>query len=155
MKKIARLKTAKKSSRLPLSSVFQIRETCLFRVEDSCRITIMNLEDEEVYSILGIAAYIWCLLDGKHTIEEAINKCQKDFKISDPAYSERAMEFLEDIFEKNLVKEIKKKSRESSADLTKRLNKSLLDMDISKIKKLRRQDMKARMAYQVAGATSS
>ncbi len=106
-KKISRLfplKTGQLSEALPL----KVRETTLFKLESKTNITIFNLENGFAYHIAGAGSYIWFLLDGSMTISEIVAKVCADLNLK----SEHSVhEFIEELFSKNLVEVVKKKSK--------------------------------------------
>lgn len=116
------------------SDVFQVKDTCLFRVENQSRVIIMNLEDQRVYSADNLGAYLWLMLDGSLSIDKVIKAMVKDLKIKEPSFPNFVQAFVKDLFLKNLIettKDIKASQRNY-----KQLKKVLLKTDKKNFKKI-------------------
>ena len=121
-------------NKIPDSTILQIEQTCLFRVENENQITLLSLADRNAYRIKGLGAYLWLSIDGQRSVAEIVHSCQRDLAIEDSQFPHSAKSFLSDVLEKKLIKisntSTQPTEKTASSSLAK-LNLKVLSMDIA------------------------
>ncbi|MCF8331783.1 MAG: lasso peptide biosynthesis PqqD family chaperone [Bacteroidales bacterium] len=67
-------------------------------------IVLMNLDNNEYYSMDDIGSAIWQMLNEPKSIERIINELLKQYKVDREVCAKDTMKFLEQLYDKGIIK---------------------------------------------------
>ncbi len=89
-----------------LHTILQRNNELTFNLLDN-EVVMMNLERGEYYGLNPIGSRIWELLAEATTLENLINKLTEEFDVSFEQCQTDSEEFINDLIEKGLIKNLK------------------------------------------------
>lgn len=123
----------KSTPKLSGTKIIKIKDAVLRRFQENDHMVVLNMEDQRLYSLKGWGCYLFLMLNGTSTIDEIIQRCTQDLKVSKNILIPKVHAFIEDVFLKNLVEVVNKKLK--SPPISLELKKNLLSNNIKSLKK--------------------
>ena len=85
--------------------------------EKHSSISILCLRRKVSYLAEGAAGYLWLLLDGTRSLEEAVRSCQADLKIKEKSFPAQAALIVRQFFDENLVDQLNRPAAQPLFDI--------------------------------------
>lgn len=97
------------------NSIFQIKKSCLYRIQHDGQLHILDLESRRIHRLENIAAFIFLQCDGSKTLEKVVVAAKKKFRLQHPDFSDLVSAFVERMIDLNLLISIKKSGKASAS----------------------------------------